>query len=431
MRIVCRSVIARSCSRRGPGRSTVGVVHQPPAGVDHAVRQVRRHESVVERHELAGRGIELRVRGERGQRPVEVVAPDRLERRQRDLVTRTAEPPEREQPPVVEHEVGVGGVLERTARVREVGTLVDAGPQRVPGRGLDRERLGGHVPVAVHRVAVLEVQRVEHAVAVEPVVPTGWVVLRVRAVADEHAGQVVGQLPDHLAVGGDLGVDRCERTFEVRARHAVGPNSFTAVIAAPRPGIAARVPARGLPAEEPPLWDPSPGARRSRPPSAGRAPGPSAATRRSHPHAATALAPRDRRTGAVAARDRGEHQLAVLLLERAEIGDQRLHRVARATSRSRTPPASAAGVSVATTTFSAATDATSLPPPLPTRNGPSGIIVELMLPARSICAPPRHPIVVVPAPPTSPPSTIAASPSIVAVGKLPWLSTNGSPTIGS
>ena len=89
------------------------------------------------------------------------------------------------------------------------------------------------------------------------------------------------------------------------------------------------------------------------------------------------------------------------------------------------------GLSVATTTHSAATLATSLPPPLPTRKAPPGTIVELMLPARSICAPPRQPIVVVPEPPTSEPSTVGASESMVALGKLRWLSTNGSAGTGS
>ena len=53
--------------------------------------------------------------------------------------------------------------------------------------------------------------------------------------------------------------------------------------------------------------------------------------------------------------------------------------------------------------MSAATLATSLPPPEPTRNGPSGIRVELMLPNLSTCAPPRQAMVRVPAPPTSAP----------------------------
>ena len=89
------------------------------------------------------------------------------------------------------------------------------------------------------------------------------------------------------------------------------------------------------------------------------------------------------------------------------------------------------GVSVATTTFSVAVLATSLPPPEPTRNGRGSMRVEFTLPKRSICAPPRHPIVVVPAPPTSAPSTVPASVSIVAVGKLRWLSTNGSAGVAS
>ena len=88
-------------------------------------------------------------------------------------------------------------------------------------------------------------------------------------------------------------------------------------------------------------------------------------------------------------------------------------------------------VSVATITFSAAVLATSLPPPEPTRNGRGGIQVELMLPKRSTCAPPRQPIVAVPDPPTIAPSTTCASASIVAVGKLRWFSTNGSPIVAS
>src|SRR5262249_22132035 len=89
------------------------------------------------------------------------------------------------------------------------------------------------------------------------------------------------------------------------------------------------------------------------------------------------------------------------------------------------------GVSVATTSASAATLATSLPPPEPTRNGPPGTRVELMLPKRSTWAPPRHATVVVPGPPTRDPRTRPARPTIGDRGKLRWLRTNGSAGVGS
>ena len=82
--------------------------------------------------------------------------------------------------------------------------------------------------------AVLEVQRVQHPVAVEPVVPTLRREHRVRAVAHEHAGEVGGQLADDRARRVDLVVDRREDPFEVRAAASRAPGrSAIAVIGPP------------------------------------------------------------------------------------------------------------------------------------------------------------------------------------------------------
>ena len=56
------------------------------------------------------------------------------------------------------------------------------------------------------------------------------------------------------------------------------------------------------------------------------------------------------------------------------------------------------GVRVVTTTTSSATEATSFPPPDPTRNARPGISVESMLPAASMIAAPRQATEVVPGP---------------------------------
>ena len=83
------------------------------------------------------------------------------------------------------------------------------------------------------------------------------------------------------------------------------------------------------------------------------------------------------------------------------------------------------------TTTSSARLATSLPPPDPTRNDRPGMTVELMLPKRSIWAAPRHANRVVPGEPVMRPRICSLSESMVAVGKLRWLNTNGSAGVGS
>ena len=84
-----------------------------------------------------------------------------------------------------------------------------------------------------------------------------------------------------------------------------------------------------------------------------------------------------------------------------------------------------------TTMTSSALDATSLPPPLPTRNVRPGTMVESMSPRSSTIAAPRQASVVVPGPDTTMPRMSEASASIVADGKARWLNTKGSAGVGS
>ncbi len=118
----------------------------------------------------------------------------------------------------MEHEVGVRGVLVRAPCPSEVGRFQDAGPQRAARSLLRRERRGAHVPIAIGRGAVGELDGVQHPVAVEPVIPAVRLEARVAAIADEGTGEVVGQLSlDHGNVGGDLCMDRGVVAVEVRA----------------------------------------------------------------------------------------------------------------------------------------------------------------------------------------------------------------------
>jgi len=80
---------------------------------------------------------------------------------------------------------------------------------------------------------------------------------------------------------------------------------------------------------------------------------------------------------------------------------------------------------------SSATEATSLPPPDPTRKAFPGISVEAMLPWTSTIAAPRHATDVVPGPGITIPRISDESASIVADGKARWLNTNGSAGVGS
>ena len=95
-------------------------------------------------------------------------------------------------------------------------------------RHVDVEAASTDPPVAVGRLAVVESQRVDHAVAVEPVVATRRRELRVGPVADEHAVEVGGDLADHLElVVGPLLGDRTEQPFEVRVGGRPGCQSCT------------------------------------------------------------------------------------------------------------------------------------------------------------------------------------------------------------
>ena len=162
---------------------------------DHAVAHVGRLHSVVEEAQLAGLLVHLRVRGDlAAKRAAEVLGADRLQRHRVHRVGLAGPVPERQQPVVVKHDVGVGGVLLRLARRVVLPGLDDAAPERAGGLLLAFEAIGPNPAVAVYRPPLREVDGVHHAVAVEPVVAPAGVELRVGPVADVDAVQVVGDL---------------------------------------------------------------------------------------------------------------------------------------------------------------------------------------------------------------------------------------------
>ena len=176
-----------------PGQRHVGGVDQRAGAIDHAVAQVGRGGGVAPHQQLAGVRVELGVRrdaaGERG-------GPWRgAARRQRRRIVRVhvAALIERgERRAGVDHDVGRRRVLHATARAPAVAQracrrLDDAGPLRRTGGVLGGEPGGAHHAVAIARAPVLELDRVNHAVAVERVVATDRRVQRVLGVAQVHA----------------------------------------------------------------------------------------------------------------------------------------------------------------------------------------------------------------------------------------------------
>ncbi|EGJ32852.1 hypothetical protein LYNGBM3L_75330 [Moorena producens 3L] len=113
---------------------------------------------------------------------------------------------EREELPRVSHDVRVRRVLDRAGVADQLraGEVHDLGEARVEGAtglllGLEHRRPDPAVLVGDR--AVLEVDAVQHAVAVEHVVAAERFELRVRPVLDELAAQLLRDLAGHLARG--------------------------------------------------------------------------------------------------------------------------------------------------------------------------------------------------------------------------------------
>ena len=139
---------------------------------------------------------------------------------------RLAALPEGEQLAVVPDEGGVGGVLVTLSREQdllEVGHAGQALVKRLARRLLLLPSRRADVPVAIARLAALEADAVDHAVAVEPVVGADGVELRVRPVAEEHPVESLGQLAHDLERGQfDLLAHRGVMALEERALRLLG-----------------------------------------------------------------------------------------------------------------------------------------------------------------------------------------------------------------
>ena len=132
----------------------------------------------------------------------------------------------RERHAVVDDDVGTRGILHPRARapsvtLRERRLLEDPGPEGVPGFELGGEPRGANEAVSVVRLAALEADRVQHAVAVEGVIATAdgveeWVFRVAKVDALEVFGDLAG---DHVQiVSVDLGRVGRPRCGPVRMR---------------------------------------------------------------------------------------------------------------------------------------------------------------------------------------------------------------------
>ena len=151
------------------------LLHDPPRCVDPAVYQEGRAEGVVEHEHLAAYRIDPGMGGHRLiELAREIVETGRLQRGSH-LIGQAALV-EREDPPGVADDVGVGDVLEavRIAVRRHVFRIRDdrihePAVDRVPCAPIGLQSRRHHEAVAIAHAPLLEDQRMDHAVAVEGV----------------------------------------------------------------------------------------------------------------------------------------------------------------------------------------------------------------------------------------------------------------------
>ena len=202
------------------GRAEGLGAHEVAGLVDHVERHVVRQHAVgvvAEEQHLARLGVDLRVRRHRADElAAEGVRADRRERAHVEFDGRVRFL-QREQAVAVPHDVGVReavGLLPEHARV--CIHRVHRAEQRAARVVFLLELLGAHPAVAVRHLAVRDVEAVQHAVAREQVIVAARCELRVRAVAQEHAAKLGGDLALHHQVGRiALHPQRLEATDEV------------------------------------------------------------------------------------------------------------------------------------------------------------------------------------------------------------------------
>ena len=191
-------------------------------GADDAVAQEVLVGAVVEPDQFAGGLVDLRVGHHVAREGAEeVLCAEGFQRQRIHAVGRSAQVPGRQDLAAVVDHVGVGGILDPEAvsvapRIA-LRVLHESGPQGAARLGLVVEGLGPDVPIAVPHLPVLEVRGVNHAVAVEHVIAARRLELPVRAVAQVHAVEVLGDLTDDReVVQGEFVVDGREHSEGVR-----------------------------------------------------------------------------------------------------------------------------------------------------------------------------------------------------------------------
>src|SRR5208282_2165567 len=190
---------------------------------DDVVGHVRRPGRIVKEQQLAAHRIDLGMRGHGTlELAAETLDADGLQRARIELVRQPALIPERERVAVVKYEVGVGGVLKPSVGARAVwnvgiGTIHQARPYRALRNLLGGESFGANPAVAVGGLAVLKLDAVHHAVAVEPMVAAARLKDRIGSVAQVRAVEIFGKLADDgQIVGGNLSRDRRVDSLEER-----------------------------------------------------------------------------------------------------------------------------------------------------------------------------------------------------------------------
>ena len=193
------------------------IVLECAVGPHHAVVHVGRVVAVVEEHEFFGDLVDLGVCGD-----LAAAVRDggglaqRFQRDRVDLVGVARHVPQRQRAAAVSHQVGVGGVLEAFVRAA-LERFADAVVGGLPGLRLLGPALGVHPAVAVGQVAVVEMRRMHHAIAIERVVPAIGRVTCVGAGPQVHAIEVgrdaaLDQLQVlQLELLHDRGIDPCEQ----------------------------------------------------------------------------------------------------------------------------------------------------------------------------------------------------------------------------
>ncbi len=204
-----------------PGQRYGDVGGQSVASVDHAIVHVGRVLGVVEEHQLAGGLVDLDVGGDAVEGDPALDAQG-VQAGRIQAIALAALVEGRQRLAGMDDDVGGGGVLQRPVRPearpqaqrRRIG---QAAPQRAAGLLLGRKAAGAHEAVAIAGEAGVEVDLVDHGVAVEGVEPPQRLVDLVLGVAQIDAVEVDGdRAVDHIQVASvDLFHQRRPRAVEV------------------------------------------------------------------------------------------------------------------------------------------------------------------------------------------------------------------------